>query len=95
VELLCQRPRRNRLVSWPEDVDGRLEILVRAAAAAGEQTSRSQLLAALVAAADLRPDAIADLLHSYRRLAADALSEGNQGDGLPTVRAPGPARTQS
>lgn len=95
MELLCQRPRRNRLVSWPEDVDGRLEILVRAAAAAGEQTSRSQLLAALVAAADVRPDAIADLLHSYRRLAADALREGNQGDGLPTVRAPGPARTQS
>ncbi|WP_406324898.1 hypothetical protein OG784_42300 [Streptomyces sp. NBC_01617] len=94
MELLCRCPRRNRLVSWPEDVDGRLEVLVRAAAAAGEQTSRSQLLAALVAAADTRPAAIADLLHSYRRLAADALTEGNQGNGLPVVPSPGPHRTQ-
>jgi hypothetical protein len=93
VELLWQEPRRNTLVSWPEDVDQRLDILVRAAVAAGEQTSRSQVLGALVAFAETRPEAVADLLRAYRRLTDDALSAGNERADLPTIRSPGPTRT--
>ncbi|GCD40401.1 hypothetical protein [Streptomyces paromomycinus] len=93
MELLWQQRRRNTLVAWPEEVDERLEILVRAAAAAGEQTSRSQVLAALVAAAEAHPETMAELLHAYRRLPAGALADGNTRDDLPTVRAPGPRRT--
>ncbi|MCH0573079.1 hypothetical protein I3F60_28190 [Streptomyces sp. MUM 136J] len=95
MDLLWQRPRRNTLVSWPHDVDQRLDILVRAAAAAGEQTSRSQILAALVATAEANPDAVADLLHTYRRLPSDALAADNKRTDLPTVRAPGPTRAHS
>ncbi|MFD8220478.1 hypothetical protein ACFV2U_44120 [Streptomyces sp. NPDC059697] len=93
MELLWQQPRRNTLVSWPDDVDRRLDILVRTAAAAGEQTSRSQVLAALVAAADTHPDTVASLLHAYRRLNADALTDENEREDLPTVRTTGPRRT--
>lgn len=92
MELLWQRPRRKTLVDWPEDVDSRLDVLVRAAAAAGEQTSRSQVLAALVTAAEVRPALIADLLHSYRQMSADALEADNARDDLPSVRSPGRTR---
>jgi hypothetical protein len=94
VELLWQRPRRKTLVDWPEDVDGRLDVLVRAAAAAGEQTSRSQVLAALVTAAEAHPSVIAELLHSYRQMPADALEADNTRDDLPSVRSPGRTRTR-
>jgi hypothetical protein len=73
MDLLWQQPRRNTLVSWQDDVDQRVDILVRTAAAAGEQTSRSQIMAALVATTETRPEAMAALLHAYGRLASDAL----------------------
>ncbi|MGW0902852.1 hypothetical protein [Streptomyces sp. NPDC002853] len=37
--------------------------------------------------------AVSRLLPAYRQLPADALSPGNDRDDLPTVRAPGRART--
>ncbi|GAA2735283.1 hypothetical protein [Streptomyces nogalater] len=94
MELLWQRPRRKTLVDWPEDVDARLDVLVRAAAAAGEQTSRSQILAALVTAAEVRPTLIAQLLHSYRQMPADALDADNSRDDLPSVRSSGRTRSR-
>ncbi|MGX1364655.1 hypothetical protein RKD19_000014 [Streptomyces canus] len=94
MELLWQRPRRKTLVDWPEDVDSRLDVLVRAAAAAGEQPSRSQVLAALVTAAEVRPAVIAELLHTYRQMPAGALETDNARDDLPSVRSPGRTRTK-
>ncbi|MFD3580799.1 hypothetical protein [Streptomyces sp. NPDC058644] len=82
-------------VTWPVDVDRRLSVLVRAAAAAGERTSRSELLAALMTAAEVDPEQLADLLHRYRRLPADALADENCRDDLPVVRTPGPRRVSS
>lgn len=93
MDLLCQQTRRNTLVSWPQEVDERLNVLVRSATAAGEHTSRAQVLAALVSLADTQPEAVSRLLHAYRQLPADALSDGNDRDDLPTVRAPGRTRT--
>lgn len=95
MKLLHQQRRRQTSVLWPEDVDRRLNILVRAAAAAGERTSRAELLAALVAAADVEPEQLAALLHHYRRLSADALTGDQDRDDLPDVRAPGPRRAAS
>lgn len=95
MELLWRQPRRNTLVSWPEEVDQRLDILVRAAAAVSEHASRAQVLAALVAAVEVRPDLISDLLHTYRRLPASALTDGNDRQDLPDIRSPGAPRTRS
>ncbi|RPE37188.1 hypothetical protein [Kitasatospora cineracea] len=94
MELLWQQARRNTLISWPEDVDRRLDILVRAATAAGENTSRSQILAALVTAADPDPQHLAATLRAYRLLHTDALTGDSQRDDLPSVRNPGPSRTR-
>jgi hypothetical protein len=96
MELLHrQRQRRTTSVQWPEDIDRRLNILLRTATAAGERTSRAELLAALVAAADLRPEELTALLHRYRLLPEDALMDDEHRDDLPHVRSPGPRRTAS
>ena len=92
MKLLCHQQRHVTSVSWPMDVDGRLNVLVRAATAAGERTSRAELLAALVTAAEIEPEQLAGLLHRYRRLSADALDADEDRDDLPVVRAPGPRR---
>lgn len=93
MELLCHQQRHVTSVSWPMDVDGRLNVLVRAATAAGERTSRAELLAALVTATEVEPEQLAEILHRYRRLLAGALEEDEDREDLPAVRAPGPRRT--
>lgn len=95
MELLCHQQRRTTSLLWPEDIDRRLNILVRAAAAAGERTSRAEVLAALVAAVEVGPEQVAALLHHYRRLPADALVSDEDRDDLPAVRTPGPRRVAS
>ncbi|WP_037622782.1 hypothetical protein [Streptomyces aureus] len=96
MELLHrQQQRRTTSVQWPEDIDRRLNILVRAAAAAGERTSRAELLAALVAAADAEPEELALLLHRYRRLPETAFASDENREDLPHVLAPGPRRAAS
>lgn len=92
MELLRHLRRRQTSVLWPEDVDRRLGILVRAAAAAGERTSRAELLAALVTDAAVDPEQLADIVHRYRRLPADALTGDADRDDLPVVRTTGPRR---
>ncbi|MET7944190.1 hypothetical protein [Streptomyces sp. NPDC005302] len=96
MELLHrQQQRRTTSVQWPEDIDRHLNILVRAATAAGERTSRAELLAALVAAADPQPEQLTVLLHRYRRLPETALAEDESREDLPHVRSPGPRRATS
>lgn len=93
VDRLChQEARRTTSISWPADVDDRITVLVRLAAAAGERTSRAELLAAMISAAETDPQALANLLHSYRNLAADALLDENQRGDLPNLRMPGRRR---
>ncbi|MFJ9131293.1 hypothetical protein ACIRJS_45185 [Streptomyces sp. NPDC102340] len=92
MELLRHQRRLTSSVSWPADIDRRLNILVRAAAAGGERTSRAEILAALVAAAEVDPEDLTSLLHRYRRLPAEALADDAERDDLPIVPTPGPRR---
>lgn len=92
MDLLCQQQRHVTSVSWPVDVDTRVNVLVRAAAAAGERTSRAELLAALVSAVEVDPQHLADLLHRYRRLPSDTFADDKDRHDLPVVRPPGPRR---
>ncbi|MFB7225126.1 hypothetical protein [Streptomyces sp. NPDC056227] len=55
MELLCHQQRCQNSALWSEDVEHRLNTLVRAAAAAGERTSRAELLAVLVIAVEVAP----------------------------------------
>lgn len=93
VDRLChQEERRATSLSWPADVDARLNVLVRLAVSAGERTSRAEILAALVSTADVGQQALSDLLHSYRGLSAEALLDHNDRADLPTIRPSGRPR---
>ncbi len=94
TELLFQGDRRKVLLAWPQAVDVRLEVLVRAATAAGENVSRSQMAAALIARASVDPEELAQTLREYRRMGHADFIDGNTRDDLPTVRHPGPNRAE-
>ncbi|MHA4815842.1 hypothetical protein ACXZ65_15980 [Streptomyces aculeolatus] len=92
MEHVFQSERRRTLLEWPSLIDERLEILIRAAVAAGEPVSRAQMLAALVAQTDADPDDVADTVRSYRRLRCTDFAVGNDRDDLPRVRHTGRRR---
>lgn len=77
-------------VMWPAPVDQRLnELLGRLADAGSGDTSRSRLLAALVAGAPADPDQLRELLHTYGRLTAGAVVLQRNGPIDLPVRRPG------
>jgi hypothetical protein len=84
--------RRSTLIQWPERVDNRLDLLLYLANQAGENTSRAQLLAALVATVPLDGGRLISLLRKYRNQDEDGfvLEEA----GIPPLpegrRRPGP-----
>lgn len=94
MELLWRTERRNTLIAWPDAVNERLDHLVAAGIAAGENVNRSHLLAALVAQAELSPEFVADAMRAYRTLGSDDLDEANRSaaEQWPTARRPGPQR---
>lgn len=97
MELLWRAERRNTLIAWPDAVNERLDQLVAAGLAAGENVNRSHLLAALVVHADLSPEFVAGVMRAYRTLGSDSLDEANRSadEQWPTVRRPGPRRGSS
>ena len=75
-------------VWWPIPVDLRLNTLVDRQAANGGEVTRSQLLAALVAAASADSEELETLVRSYRKSTAGAVVIG-RGDIVPAKRRPG------
>lgn len=97
MELLWRAERRNTLIAWPDAVNDRLDQLVAAGLAAGENVNRSHLLAALVVHADLSPEFVAGVMRAYRTQGSDSLDEANRAaaERWPTVRRTGPRRGSS
>ena len=57
---------RQASIAWPLPVDIRLERLLGQAKAAGERTSRRELVAALVATCELTDAQLSEMLRRYR-----------------------------
>ena len=68
MDSLYNAERRNTLIYWPTAVDDRLDLLHQLLSREGYQTSRAQILAALVAATPLNGEQLVQKLISYRRL---------------------------
>jgi hypothetical protein len=66
-DLLSQAGRYRVGAAIPVPVDRELDALVERAKRQGERTSRRELVAALILAAPHSPDALAEILRSYRR----------------------------
>lgn len=77
-------------VMWPAPVDQRLNELLDRLAAAGEgDTTRSRLLAALVAGAPSDPDVLREMLSTYGQLTAGKVVLQPRGPIDLPVRRPG------
>lgn len=92
MDLVWKSARRTTLISWPSAVDDRLDVLVRAATAAGESISRSQLLAALVAESSQDPDQLSSVIRRYRVTESEHFVAAHRRTGLPAIRRPGRRR---
>jgi len=92
VVYLSDADRRKVLLTLPEPVDDRLESLIRVARAAQVQVSRSQIIAALIAAAPTDPGRLARVVQRYLGERAEAFSQEHPGTNLPDVHHPGAKR---
>jgi hypothetical protein len=91
TEPVWRSEKRKTLIYWPEVVDERLDMLLALAEGAGEQTSRAQILAALVCEATTDGEGLGVMIRNYRRLSVAQL-ERQLPDVTPSPRRPGPRR---
>lgn len=93
---LRDAPQRQCAISWPLPVDMKLERLLVSATDAGENTSRKEIVAALVAFASVDGNELGELLRRYRLAEVGGILPGeSDGDGDADVlhfkaRKPGP-----
>jgi hypothetical protein len=94
TELVRHSETRKTLVHWPKLVDERLNMLLALAEQAGEQTSRSQILAALVCEATVDGEGLGVMIRNYRRLPVAQLQQ-QLADVTPAPRRAGPGRPRA
>jgi len=93
--LVRDCPHKQASVSWPIPIDMRLDELFEQADTAGENTSRRELAAAIVARTRLTNAQLAKLLRWYRTLRVGDLLTVAEGENVvPFVKhKPGPRKT--
>jgi len=90
--LVTDNVERQASIAWPLPVDVRLEKLLKQAKAAGERTSRKELVAALVATCDLTNAQLGEMLRQYRTATVREILPVPEGENvIPfTKQPPGP-----
>lgn len=94
-QLVRDCPQKQAAVAWPLPVDVRLDELLTQADAAGENTSRKELVAAIIAATRLSDAQLGRLLRRYRTTRVRDLVSLPEGENVvPFVKhKPGPRRS--
>ncbi len=96
-QLVRDCPHKQAAVAWPIPVDMRLDDLLDQADAAGENTSRRELAAAIVATTTLTNAQLGKMLRWYRTAKVCDLVTVPEGENvIPFVkRRPGPRKTSA
>src|SRR5689334_1965029 len=96
-QLVRDCPQKQAAVSWPLPVDARLDELLAQADLAGENTSRKELVAAIIATTRLSDEELGRLLRQYRRAKVRDLVSLPEGENVvPFVKhKPGPRRSSA
>ena len=91
-QLVRDYPEKQAAVSWPLPVDARLDELLAQAEAAGENTSRKELVAAIIALTRLTDVQLGRMLRRYRRARVRDLVSLPEGENVVpfTKHKPGP-----
>jgi hypothetical protein len=95
--LVRNCPQKQASVTWPMPVDMHLDRLLAQADAAGENTSRRELAAAIVASGRFTDDELGKLLRWYRTIKVRDLLSLPEGDNVVLFRKsrPGPRTTDT
>jgi hypothetical protein len=93
-QLVRDCPQKQAAVAWPLPVDARLDELLAQADAAGENTSRKELAAAIIASTRVSDKRLGQLLRWYRTAKVQDLIALPEGENVvPFARhKPGPRR---
>ncbi len=96
-QLVRDCPQKQAAVAWPFPVDARLDELLTQADAAGENTSRKELAAAIIATTQLSDVELGQLLRWYRTAKVRDLISLPEGENVvPFVKhKPGPRRSRA
>ncbi len=96
-QLVRDYPQKQAAVAWPLPVDVRLDELLAQAEAAGESTSRKELVAAIIATTRVTDAQLGKLLRRYRTAKVRDLVSLPEGDNvIPFVKhKPGPRTSSS
>jgi hypothetical protein len=96
-QLVRDCPQKQAAVAWPLPVDVRLDELLAQAHAAGENTSRKELVAAIIANTRLSDAQLGRLLRWYRTIKVRNLVPLPEGENVvPFVKhKPGPRRSSA
>jgi hypothetical protein len=94
-QLVRDCPQKQAAVAWPLPVDARLDELLAQADTAGENTSRKELAAAIIASTRVSDKRLGQLLRWYRTAKVQDLIAPPEGENVvPFVRhKPGPRRS--
>ncbi len=93
---VIDNPQRSAAVSWPLPVDAWLERLVEQAKDAGENTSRKEVVAALVATSKPSAAQLGKMLRRYRTMKVREILPVPEGENVvPFTRQPPGPRTSS
>jgi hypothetical protein len=94
-QLVRDYPQKQAAVAWPLPVDVRLDELLAQAEAAGEKTSRKELVAAIIAKTRVSDTQLGRLLRWYRTAKVCDLISLPEGENVvPFVKhKPGPRRS--
>ncbi|WP_300599505.1 hypothetical protein [uncultured Nocardioides sp.] len=93
TQKLRESPQRQCAISWPLAIDLKVERMLARATETGENTSRKEIVAALVFAAELSAEELSEVVRRYRRAAVgDVLGDASQSAEVVTFtrRKPGP-----
>lgn len=91
-------PEKQGAVAWPLPIEAKLEALLRRTEEVGERTSRKEIVAALIAAADNDGENMSMLLRSYRTITVRELLGVSEDENVIPIterRKPGPRPRQS
>lgn len=93
-QLIRDCPQKQAAVAWPLPVDARLDELLAQADAAGENTSRKELAAAIIASTRVSDARLGRLLRWYRKARVRDLVSPSPGENVVpfTKHKPGPRR---
>ncbi len=96
-QLVRECPQKQAAVAWPVPVDVRLDELLAQAEAAGENTSRKELVAAIIATTRVTDAQLGKLLRRYRTAKVRDLVSLQEGENvIPFIKhKPGPRTSNS